>query len=231
MALPAARRSERSAGAARLIDPAELDGSAGAACCIELKAPVSGRVLRLVQESEAVVQAGTPLIELGDPSDIEVVADLLTSEAVRIEVGSDVLIDGWGGAPIRGKVARIDPAGFTKLSALGIEEQRVRTIIDLTESPKSWSRLGHDFRVIVDVTTWRSDDELTVPVAGLFREGEDWAVFRVHEGRARTTRVTIGQRNSRVAQVLAGLAEGEQIVLHPSDRVGDGTRVAARQSY
>lgn len=227
----AARRSEHAAVAARLIDPAELDGTLGATCCIELKAPVSGRVLRLVQESEAVVQAGTPLIEIGDPGDLEVIVDLLTSEAVRIDVGADVRIDGWGGPPIRGRVVRIDPAGFTKLSALGIDEQRVHTIIDLADPPETWSRLGHDFRVIVDITAWRSDNALTVPVAALFRADEHWAVYRVENSQARATRITIGQRNSRVAEVLDGLSEGDEVVLHASDRVGDGSRVSARQTY
>jgi HlyD family secretion protein len=127
-------------------------------------------------------------------------------------------------------VTRVDPAGFLKVSALGIEEQRVRTTIDFIDPPEAWSRLGHDYRVIVHVTTWQSDSVLTLPVGALFRNGESWAVFAVKDGRARVTEVKIGHRNSRVAEVLSGLAEGDTVVLHPSDRIKEGTAVAERES-
>jgi HlyD family secretion protein len=185
-------------------------------------------VLKVIQESEAVVAAGAPLIEIGDPHDLEIVAELLSTEAVRIEPGAPVRIEGWGGPPIRGRVSRIEPAGFVKVSALGIEEQRVRTIIDFADPPEDWSPLGHDFRVNVRVTVWQSDDVLSVPVSALFRTGESWAVFVVRDGYARTTPVEIGKRNNRLAEVVSGLAEGDQVVLHPSDRVSDGTAVAER---
>src|SRR6516164_8229460 len=164
-------------------------------CCVEIRAPVTGRVLKIIQESETVVQAGTPLIEIGDPRDLEVVADLLSTDAVEIKPGSSVRIDGWGGSPIRARVTRVDPAGFLKVSALGIEEQRVRTTIDFVDPPEAWSRLGHDYRVIVHVTTWSADSGLALPVGALFRKEEDWAVFAVKDGRARTTVVKIGHRN------------------------------------
>jgi HlyD family secretion protein len=185
-------------------------------------------VLKIIQASEAAVQAGTPLIEIGDPLDLEVVADLLSSDAVQIEGGAPVRIDGWGGTSIRGKVVRIDPAGFLKVSALGIEEQRVRVTIDFVDSPETWSRLGHDYRVIVHVVTWSGDDALTVPVSALFRKGDDWVVFAIENGRAQTTIVKIGHRKNRIAEVVAGLPAGTQVVVHPSDRVSDGTRVARR---
>jgi HlyD family secretion protein len=224
------RRSERARIAAQLIDPAD-DGSArDAAFGIQLRAPVSGRVLTIHQESETVVPAGTPLIDIGDPHDLEVVADLLSTEAVQVEIGATARIDGWGGPPIRGRVARIDPAGFTKVSALGIEEQRVRTVIELIDPPEAWSRLGHDFRVIVQIVVWRAEDALTVPVSALFRSGDDWAVFAVRDGRARVRNVDIGRRNQRLAEVLEGLFIGEQVILHPSDRIGDNVAVAARQA-
>lgn len=222
------RRSERASAEARLIDPASVRPSLGPSCCVQLRAPVTGRVLKIIQESESPVPAGASLIEIGDPLDLEIVADLLSTDAVRIKVGAPVLIDGWGGAPIRGRVRRVDPAGFTKVSALGIEEQRVRTIIDFEEPPEAWSSLGHDFRVIVHVTVWRGDDVLRLPVSALFRSGEEWAVFAVRDGRARTVPVRIGQRNHRVAEVLAGVAPGDALVLHPSDRIRDGVRVASR---
>ena len=223
------RRGEQAMATARLIDPANIATPMSRGCCIEIKAPVNGRVLRIIQESEASVPAGTPLIEIGDPLDLEVVADLLSTDAVKIKPGATVRIDGWGGPPIRAQVKRVDPAGFLKVSALGIEEQRVRTVIDFADPPAAWSRLGHDFRVIVHVTVWTGDNVLAVPVSALFRKGDDWAVFAVRDGRARTTSVQIGQRNGRLAEVLSGLSTGDQVVVHPSDRISDGTRVAERE--
>ena len=221
-------QSVRGSLAARLIDPSSEVARSDPACCIQLRAPVSGRVLKIIQESEAAVQAGTPLIEIGDPLDLEIVADLLSSDAVQIKVGAPVRIDGWGGTPVRGKVVRIDPAGFLKVSALGIEEQRVRVTIDFVDAPEAWVRLGHDYRVIVHVTTWSAEDALAVPVSALFRKGDDWAVFAVANGRARTTPVKLGHRNNRVAEVLSGVAAGDQVVVHPSDRILEGTSVAQR---
>lgn len=224
------RRSEQAMATARLIDPANVAAATNPGCCIEIKAPVSGRVLKIIQDSEAPVLAGTPLIEIGDPLDLEVVAELLSTDAVRIKPGASVLIDGWGGPPIKGRVTRVDPAGFLKISALGIEEQRVQTIIDFVDPPSTWSQLGHEFRVNVHVTIWSADNVLTVPVSALFRKGDDWAVFAVRDGRARTTIVKIGQRNNRVAEVLSGLSAGDQVVMHPSDRVSDGVAVVERKS-
>src|SRR6516164_4544462 len=221
-------QSVRGSLAARLIDPSSEVARSDPACCIQLRAPVSGRVLKIIQESEAAVQAGTPLIEIGDPLDLEVVADLLSSDAVQIKVGARVRIDGWGGTPIQGRVVRIDPAGFLKVSALGIEEQRVRVTIDFVDPPEAWMRLGHDYRVIVHVTTWSSEDALTVPVSALFRKGDEWAVFAMENGRAQTTMVNIGHRNNRIAEVVAGLPDGAQVVVHPSDKVSEGTRVTQR---
>ncbi len=222
-------QSVRGSLAARLIDPSSADAPTDPSCCIQLRAPVSGRVLKVIQESEAAVQAGTPLIEIGDPLDLDVVADLLSSDAVQIKVGAPVRIDGWGGTSIRGKVVRVDPAGFLKVSALGIEEQRVRVTIDFVDRPDAWSQLGHDYRVIVHVTTWSAADVLTVPVSALFRKDDDWAVFSVDNGRARTAVVKIGHRNNQVAEVLSGLAAGDRVIIHPSDRVADGIRVAQRE--
>jgi HlyD family secretion protein len=224
------RRSEHAVARARLIDPASDTTQDNPTCCIEIRAPVTGQVLKIIQESEAAVPAGAPLIEIGDPLDLEVVADLLSTDAVRIQAGAAVRIDGWGGAPVRGRVDRIEPAGFVKVSALGIEEQRVRTVIELVDPPEAWSRLGHDFRVIVHVTVWSAEGVLNVPVSALFRSGEEWAVFAMRDGRARTTVVEIGQRNNRLAEVISGLSEGDRVLLHPSDRVSDGVAVAERES-
>jgi HlyD family secretion protein len=218
----------RASLAARLISPASAPAPTDPGCCGELRAPVSGRVLKVIQESEAVVQAGTPLIEIGDPLDLDVVADLLSTDAVQISVGSPVRIDGWGGPPINGRVARVDPAGFLKVSALGIEEQRVHVTIDLVDPPEAWSRLGHDYRVTVHVTVWSSGNAITAPVGALFRQGGDWALFLVKDGRARATVVKIGRRNNQLAEVLSGLSVGDRVILHPSDRITDGARVAER---
>lgn len=223
----AVRRNERASVAARLGQPTDA-GPEEPSCCIQLRAPVTGRILKIVQESEGVVQAGAPLIEIGDPRDLEVVADLLSTDAVRLRPDLLVRIDGWGGPPIRGRVNRVDPAGFLKISALGIEEQRVRTIIDFTDPPEARSPLGHDYRVIVHVTVWRGEDVLTVPGAALFRTSGDWAVYAVNDGRARTTVVKIGQRNSRMAEVESGLSAGDLVVLHPSDRIKEGVAVIQR---
>jgi HlyD family secretion protein len=226
------RRNERASAAARLQNPgaSSMSGEGDTAgCCVEIHAPVTGQVLKRPQESEAVVQAGTPLIEIGDPQDLEIVAELLSTDAVQVREGAPVHIDGWGGAPIQGRVKRIEPAGFVKVSALGIEEQRVRTIVDFTDPPQRWRNLGHDYRVVVHVVTWKGDNVLTVPVGSLFRVNDKWAVFKAAGGRATTTEITIGHRNNRVAEVLSGLAENDQVVLHPSDRVSEGARVAQRQ--
>jgi len=216
--------------AARLLDPTSSPPMQDPVCCVQIRAPATGRVLKVIQESESVVQPGTPLLEIGDPLDLEVVADLLSTDVVGIKPDAPVLIDGWGGAPIKAHVTRVDPVGFLKVSALGIEEQRVRVTIDFDDAPKSWSALGHDFRATVHVTVWNSDNTLMLPVGALFRKGDSWAVFLVKQGRARIALVQIGHRNSRVAEVVSGLSVGDRPVLHPSDRISDGVRVAERES-
>ncbi len=222
------RKSLRASLAARLIDPASSP-SPESTCCVRVLAPANGRVLKIIQNSEATVPPGAPLVDIGDPLDLEIVADLLSTDAVQVKLDAPVRIDGWGGPPLAGKVVRVDPAGFLKVSALGIEEQRVRVTIDFVDPPEVWSRLGHDYRVIVHVTTWSAPDALTVPVSALFRRGDDWAVFAVYNGRAQATAVKIGHRNNRVAEVLSGLAAGDRVVVHPSDRIADGSTVAQRQ--
>jgi HlyD family secretion protein len=223
------RRAVRTSLAARLMDPANAAPSAEPTCCIRVLAPASGRVLKIVQDSEATVPPGTPLVDIGNPLDLEIVADLLSIDAVQIKVGAPARIDGWGGQPIKGRVVRVDPAGFLKVSALGIEEQRVRVTIEFADPPETWASLGHDYRVVVHVTTWSAPDALTVPVSALFRQGDQWAVFADENGRARVRPVHIGHRNNRVAEVMSGLAAGDRVVLHPSDRITDGTKVAQRQ--
>lgn len=203
----------------------EGEGGGGNACCVDVRAPINGRVLRVLSESERVVQAGTPLIELGDPGDLEVIVDLLSRDAVGIGPGAEALIEGWGGPPIKAVVDRIDPAAVTKVSALGIEEQRVTTVLKLAEPPANWERLGHDFRVTASIVTWRGENMVAVPMGALFRRGADWAVFTAKDGAAKLQMVELGQRNSDAAEVKGGLAEGDTVILHPSDEVQDGGKI------
>ena len=197
---------------------------------MRVRAPVSGRVLKILRESQQVVESGEPLLEIGDPRDLEIVVDLLSTDAVKIETGAEARIEAWGGGvDLRARVRRIDPAGFTKVSALGIEEQRVNTILDIADPPEKWTALGHDFRVFVRITVWSSESSLRVPLGALFRKGRDWAVFKVEDGRARLALVKIGHRNAEMAEVQDGLAAGDRVVLHPSDRIADGVRIARRE--
>lgn len=197
-------------------------------CCVEVRAPVSGSVLKVIQRSEQVVLPGAPLVEIGDPSDLEVVVELLSTDAVLVRVGAPATIEGWGGAPIAARVERVEPAAFTKVSALGIEEQRVRTILSFKGDKEQRRALGHDYRVMARITTYETPDALLVPQGALFRQGARWAVFAVRDGRAALVEVEIGQRNASHAEILKGLAAGDHVVLHPSDRVAARVRVEER---
>lgn len=214
---------------ASLIAPGE-DAQSDATCCVVLRAPVSGRILRVVQESEGVVTAGTPLVEIGDPRNLEVVVELLSADALQIEVWAPVIIEDWGGEEVlHGRVRRVEPYAFTKVSALGVEEQRVNVMIDFSDPMEKWRALGHGFRVQARIVVWRDDDVLKLPVSALFRDGADWAVFvGSGEGRAVMRKVELGRRNGVEAQVVAGLSEGDAVVLHPSDRIEDGVRIEPR---
>jgi HlyD family secretion protein len=196
---------------------------------IALAAPVAGQVLRVLQESETVVPAGKELLEVGDPDALEIVADVLTRDAVHIVPGAAVTVERWGGdQPIRAHVHRVEPSAFTRLSALGVEEQRVNVIIDFDDPPAVWKALGDGFRVEVAITTWAADDVLTVPVSAVFRHGDAWAVYVDQGGHARLTPVEVGRRNQDRAQILAGLDAGARVIVHPSDRVQDGVALLAR---
>jgi HlyD family secretion protein len=223
------RRRERESAQARLEGP-EADGSNGDDdCCITVKAPVDGEILTIHHESEAVVAAGTVLVEIGDPAELEVVAELLSADAVRIPPQADARIEGWGGPPLEARVRRVEPTGFTKVSALGIEEQRVRTIIDLVAPPEDRPGLGHGYRVTARITVERHEDALLVPLGALFRQGADWAVFVAGDDAvARLRTVELGARDARNSVVVSGLDEGETVVMHPSDRVAEGTALTQR---
>jgi HlyD family secretion protein len=220
------RKRELESAQARLIAPEEAwKGEVPAGCCVTVKAPVNGRVLRVLQESERVIVAGTPLIEIGDPENLELVVDLLSADAVKVAEGAAAVVDAWGGKSLTAKVTRVEPAGFTKVSALGIEEQRVRTILKLQDVAEGVDKLGHQYRVFVRIAVYEATSALRVPISALFRRGEQWVVYVVENGRTRGVALQIGQRNAAFAEVLQGLDEGALVVLHPSDRVHERTRV------
>ena len=191
-----------------------------------IHSPINGKVLRVLQESSAVVTAGTPLIELGAPSDLEVEVDVLSSDAVTIQAGDRAILERWGGdRPLEGRVRLIEPAGFTKISSLGVEEQRVNAIIDLVDPLEMRRDLGDGFRVEARIVTDEAKDVLTVPASALFRQGDRWSAFKVVDGVAKLTPVTVGRRNDTLCEITEGLAEGDTVVIHPSDRVRDGVQV------
>lgn len=227
------RRSELASAQAHLVGPEIGEGAAPAptACCVEVRAPQSGQVLRELQESERVVLAGSPLFEIGNVSSIDIVVELLSSDAVRIAPGAKATVEGAGlPKPIQAHVRRVEPSGFTKVSALGIEEQRVRVYLDIDSPAEAWSRLGHDYRVYAHIIQWSSEDALRVPLSALFRSGSDWAAYVLDGGRARQVAVSIRHRNDDFAEVINGLKPGDRVVLHPGDRIASGTRIAPRSN-
>jgi HlyD family secretion protein len=223
------RASEYQQARARLLNPAEAKRAAQDCDCVLVRSPVAGSVLRVLQESEASIAAGTPILEIGDPRNLEIKVDLLSEEAVRVRPGQRVVIDSWGGsAPLRATVRRIEPYGYTKVSALGIEEQRVNVIVDLLEPYETWRRLGHGYRVEPRIVVWESQDTLRVPLSALFRQQGDWAVFVAKEGRAVLRKVRIDHQNGSQVQIIGGLDVGERIVLHPNERIVAGSRIRTR---
>ncbi len=201
----------------------------GAAGLVTLRAPVAGKVLRIVHKSEGMVASGQPLLEMGDPAALEVEVDLLSADAVRIRPGMRVVFERWGGAlALEGVVRVIEPAGFTKVSALGVEEQRVWVIVSFTSPATQWQGLGDGYRVEASFILWEGQDVLQIPASALFRDGDAWAVYAVEQGQAVKRRVQLGQRNGLSAQVLSGIQAGDKVVNHPDDRVRDGVRVVAR---
>ncbi len=208
-------------------------GTAGAPTAprgaIVLTSPIDGVVLQRLRESEAIVPAGEPLLEIADPARLEIVSDMLSADAVKISAGDHVRIEQWGGnSVLRGRVRRVEPFGFTKISALGVEEQRVNVIVDFEDAREAWESLGDGYRVEIRVVIWEHDDILTIPTSALFREGDAWAVYRVDDDDAVLREVEIGQRTGLTAEVTDGLDEGDRIVIHPSDDVRDGVGVEER---
>ncbi|MCC7031595.1 MAG: efflux RND transporter periplasmic adaptor subunit [Acidobacteria bacterium] len=221
----AAAQSELERAQARLA-PTRLDA---AGRVLQVLAPVHGVVLRRFRESESVVPAGEPILEIGDPSHVEIVADLLSTDAVKVKPGMRVSVEQWGGdQPMGARVERVEPAGFTKVSALGVEEQRVNVIMDFDDDQAAWKAMGDAYRVEVRIALASLENVLEVPTSALFRVGEPWAVYVVEDGRARRAIVDLGQRTRTDAEVLGGLQEGQQVVLHPPETLTDGARVTVR---
>ena len=196
---------------------------------VPVASPVNGVVLKRVRESESVVPAGDPLLEIGDPSQLEIVVDLLSVDAVRVKPGARVLVEQWGGdRTLDARVRRVEPSGFTKVSALGVEEQRVNVILEFTDPAGAWAALGDGYRIEARIVTWESTDVLKVPTGALIRSGDQWAVYAVIDGRARQVPVTLGHQNGQEAEVSTGLDAGTLVILHPGDTIADGVRVQLR---
>lgn len=196
---------------------------------VPVRAPVDGRILKVHHECEGPVRTGEPLFEVGDPSALEVEVDVLSADAVKIQPGMSVLFDRWGGEqPLQGRVRNIEPVGFTKISALGVEEQRVLVISDFTSPATQWQRLGDGYRVEAQFVLWQEAQVLQVPASALFRYRDGWAVFVIEGNSAKLREVSVGQRNGLRAQILSGVEPGEAVINHPSDAVEDGRGVRRR---
>ena len=194
-----------------------------------IRSPIDGRILRVFQESSAFVNAGTSLLELGDPTDLEVEIDVLSRDAVKIRQGALVLLEHWGGnKTLQGRVRLVEPSAYTKVSTLGVEEQRVNVIVDLVDPPQDRTALGDGFRVEARIIVAEAAEVLRIPTSALFRVGQRWAVFRVERGDARETIVRLGLENGLEAEIVEGLADGDQVVIHPGDNVSDGSPVRRR---
>jgi len=228
----AAREVAAAEGALRQAE-AELLAAAGAPPSsrtdltpVEVKATASGRVLHVFQESERAVLQGTPLLEIGDPADLEVVVEMLSRDGAAIAPGAPVVLEQWGGPePLAGKVRLVEPAAFTKISALGVEEQRVLVVVDITTPLAQRRSLGDNFRVEARVITWESDRVLKLPSSGLFRQGQAWAAYVVRDGKAALVPVRVGRSSGAELQIEDGLREGDEVILYPGDRIKDGQRV------
>jgi HlyD family secretion protein len=196
---------------------------------VALKAPVASQVLQIHHKSEGVVVTGEPLLEIGDPAALEIAVDVLSADAVRIKPGTRVQLLRWGGPQVLEAVVRtIEPTGFTHISALGVEEQRVWVIADLVSPRSEWEQLGDGYRVEADFVLWHEDDVLQVPTSALFRREGNWTVFTIDAGKARLVTVNAGRSNGLATQILDGIGVGEQVILHPDDRIADGVRVTEK---
>lgn len=196
--------------------------------CINVTSPITGKLLYVTQESETVITPGANIVQVGDPSQMEILVQMLTEDAVKVKPGARARIEEWGGGSITGKVRYVEPYAFTKTSALGIEEQRVNVIIDFDEPYENWKQLAHAFKVVTRIVWWESAEVVKVPMGAVFRQRNRWAVYVFENGKSLLRNVEIGHTTTLEAEVVAGLREGDTVIVHPSDRVRDGGRVAAR---
>lgn len=207
----------------------QLSGQAEDGEQLDINSPVAGQVLKVFQESEGVVQGGAPILEVGDPAALEIVVDVLSQDATRIPAGAPATIERWGGkTPLNGRVRVVEPSAFTKLSALGVEEQRVNVILDLDDPRERWASLGDGYRVEARISVWEGKDVLRVPASAVFRSEEAWATFAVEQGNAVLRKVEIGETSGLETEVLSGIEEGDMVIAYPSDSVRDGVSVKAR---
>lgn len=220
-------QSVLAAARARLVQPGgAADGDSSS---LLVRAPVSGKVLRILHKSEGVIPAGTPLVEVGNPEDLEIVIEMLSRDAVRVEPGDSALIKRWGGTEdINAQVRVVSPSGFTKISALGVEEQRVNIYMNFIDGPDKWRGLGDAFRVETSIIVDRADNTLYLPISALFRFEGQWSVFQVVDGVTERSAVEVGRMNDQIAEVLSGLAEGDSVVVHPGSEIADDVRVVRR---
>ena len=216
---------------AALIEPDGMGEAGTQGCCVQITAPVDGRVLAVDVLSERPVTAGTRLLSIGQPQDLEIVADVLSTDAVRLKPGDRAIVERWGGdRPLVARLREIEPAAYTEVSALGIEEQRVNVIFDLLTPASERPALGHDYSVFLRIVEWQGKEVLRVPLGAVFRRADVWAVFVAQAGVARLRRIEIGRQNDSVAEVLGGLTAGEQVILYPHEGITDGVGIRARES-
>ncbi len=222
------RKRQLEQAQARLIEP---NGSKDRAVSYKIKAPVGGQVLEIANESARSLPAGSHLLTIGDPANLEVIVALLSSDAVRIKVGAPAILSGWGqDIELEAKVKRIEPIGFTKISALGIEEQRVRVHLEILSEPELWQNLGHLYKVFVSIEEQRVENTLLVPSSALFRDKDQWAVFSLEGENAKLLHLTLGAQDSKFAEVKEGIKENTQVVLHPNDKIEDGSLLVDRMT-
>jgi HlyD family secretion protein len=203
---------------------------AGEQNIVYMTSPVEGSIFRIYRESEGAVNVGEPLMDIGNVKNLEVRVEVLSSDAVKIKKGTAVLMKRWGGeGTLTGVVRIVEPAGFTKISSLGVEEQRVLVIAEITSPPEIWRSLGDAYRLEAHFIIWEGQNVLQVPAGALFRVGDDWAVFVSEQGRAAKRKVQVGQRNGLAAEIISGLTANEQVIAHPDDAISDGTRIKPRK--
>ncbi len=220
------REHELELALARLESSSE-DNTEVSSCCFSIRAPVTGTILVKLAESERVIQAGAPIMEIGNPRESEIAVDLLSTDAVSLKPGTPARIKEWGGTEtLPARVTKVEPSAFTKISALGIEEQRVKVLLSLTNTTV---QLGHQFRVVAEIVTWGSNDALQIPISALVRKGDSWAIHRVVDGKSSLAEIKIGHMNEKTAEVLAGISDKDVVVVHPSDFVADQVRVEERE--